>query len=220
MRKTCIVLQGEVYPELITELIETFAHIEHKILSTWDDQDKECLAALESHGFIVLVQPPPEYKCAVNYMVKSLQLGFKKAKTLGFTHAFRMRTDFKINDLPKLIQLLDACSTEKLGFMTMYQNSSGSPQYLTDHFAYGPLDSLSVYFGTLAYPTESRFPELFLMESYFKQKGITYDKIKDQIFLFQDICAEHRIQIYWTKPKYRYQGEMIAYWYRTNSFRS
>jgi hypothetical protein len=137
MRKTCVIIQGQLYPAICEKLLETHKGISHKILSTWNSEDSTCVELCKTNGFSVLLQDPPEYKISANYQIKSLTLGFQKARELGFTHVFRMRTDMKINDLPKLLSLLDDhCPEDKLAFMTIYQNNSHEKPYITDHFGY------------------------------------------------------------------------------------
>ena len=100
--------------------------------------------------------------------------------------------------------------------MLIYQNNPDSQSYLTDHFAYGPLDLLEKYWGTYQTHSDTRFPELFLMETYFGTRDINI--IREQIFLLQELCYANNISIYFTKPEYSYQGNMILKWYRSNSY--
>ena len=211
MIKICVILQGQVYQGIIDELINTYKNISNKIISTWITEDKNCIDICRQNGFDVIVQDPPEYITSVNYQVKSLSAGIKRAIELGFTHGFRCRTDIKINDIKKLLNILaNTGESDKLKFFTMYQNYPGHPEYLTDQIAYGPLDKLLKYWSIYQQPNDSRFPELFLMETYFGRNKIKYSHIKDYIDLFIKTCYQENIKIIYTKDCYKkYDGKDI-----------
>jgi hypothetical protein len=159
------------------------------------------------------VQDPPEFRCAANHQVKSIYAACQYAIEHGYTHALRMRADVKVNNVCKLISLL---STEKLSFLTMYQNHDDSLPYLTDYIAYGPLEKLQTYFSVYQSPSDTRWVELFLMETYFNKTNIRYEDIINDIDLMHYICYKENIVIEFTKPCYRDQGNMVVRYYYHN----
>lgn len=218
MYKLCIVLQGKLYKEIINDLITTFEGINDIILSTWHTEDIDCINICRQKGFDVILQDLPGYITQANYQVKSLSAGFKRAIDLGYTHAFRFRTDMKINDIKKLLHLLENnAPRDKLSFLTMYQNEKHTAEYLLDFITYGPLDKLLNYWNTYQYHDDNRFIELFLMETYFKRSNIKYSDIEEYIYYFQKLCYENNITIEWTKPEYKNQGNLIYKYYIYNN---
>jgi hypothetical protein len=217
MYKICIVLQGQLYPEILYELFNTYKDVNSIILSTWNTEDINCINKCTQQGYNVIIQPPPEYITQANYQVKSLTAGFELAIKLGYTHAFRCRTDIKINNIIKLLDLLkNTIPNDKLSFLTMYKNEDMTPEYLTDQILYGPLDKLSKYFSIYQQPNDNRFVELFLMETYFKKCNISYNDIKDEICLMSRILYENNITIEYTKPQYCWQGNLLYRYYIYN----
>lgn len=217
IRKVCVVLQGQLYPEIVNELIDTYKDINDKILSTWNTENSECINRCKENGFNVILQDPPEYLTSANYQVKSLSAGFKKAIDLGYTHAFRCRTDMKISNIGALLNLLEEnVPIDKLSFIVMYKNHSTHPEYLTDHVVYGPLDKLLTYWSCYQLPNDDRFIELFLMETYFKKKNIVLEDIKNDVVFFIQLCYENNICIQFTKPSYKNQGNLVHIYYKCN----
>lgn len=216
--KLCVVLQGQLYPDIINELLFTYRNVKDVILSTWNTEDQTCIDMCKESGFNVILQDPPEYRIATNYQVKSLSSGFKRAIDMGYTHAFRCRTDIKINDITGLLELLkNNLPTDKLAFLLMYKNDKHSPEYLTDHIAYGPLDKLRDYWCVYQQPSDSRFIELFLMETYFNKTAITLDDIKDDVTFFQKLCYINNVRIEYTKPSYINQGDLVRRYYNSTA---
>jgi hypothetical protein len=217
MYKVCIVLQGQIYPEIIDELFKTYKDVKDIIISTWNTENMDCINKCREKGFEVILQDPPEYTVQANYQVKSLSAGFKRAIELGYTHAFRCRTDIKINNIVKLLDLLQSnIPLDKLSFLTMYKNNISEPEYLTDHIVYGPLEKLSNYWKTYQLPNDARFIELFLMETYFNKTNMVLNDIKNEITFFMKICYENGITVEFTKPQYRDQGNMLLRYYLYN----
>ena len=103
MESICVVLQGQLYPAILDELLETYKDIKHKIISTWDTEDKNCIEICKKNGFIVIIQSVPEYITQANYQIKSLTAGCNYAIEQGFKYIFRFRTDMKINNINKLL---------------------------------------------------------------------------------------------------------------------
>ena len=64
---TCFVITGLIDEEYTPFLIESYKDINHKIVSTWYDQDKIQLDILESNGFILVLNTYPTYKNSTNF---------------------------------------------------------------------------------------------------------------------------------------------------------
>lgn len=221
MENICIILQGQLYKEIINDLLNTYKKINNNIiLSTWTTEDKSCIEICRNQGWEIILQDPPEYKTAVNYMVKSLTPAIKLAIEKGYTHGFRFRTDQKINDVVKMLNILyKNCPKDKLCFESIIVNkpsSMCSPEYLIDQSTYGPLEKLQQYYSTYQLSNDSRFPELFLMETYFG-KSVTFNDIKNEICLFRKIFYENNIIIEWTKPSRTGEGNLIIRHYLHNA---
>jgi hypothetical protein len=213
----CIVLQGQLYPDILQELLETYKDIKNKIISTWDTEDNNCIDICKQNNFIILQQSIPEYITQANYQVKSLTTGFEYAIKLGFKYAFRCRTDIKINNINKLLNILCTnYNNNKLSFITMYKNCPISPDYLLDYIAFGPLQKLKDYWSIYQLPGDNRFIELFLQEIYFKSNNIKLIDIFYKINFIQKDMYLNNIVIEWTKSQYRNQGNLIEQYYKYN----
>jgi hypothetical protein len=217
MIKICIVLQGQIYHSILNELIDTYKDVKDKIISTWTTEDIDCINICKQNGFEVIIQDPPEYITQANYQIKSLSAGFRRAKELGYTHIFRCRTDIKINDINKLLNIINTdYSHDRLIFLTMYKNTPFTPEYLTDHVVFGPVEKMINYWAIYQTSHDTRFVELFLMETYFAMSNIQYDDIKDNIYLLCKKCYENNITIEFTKEIHKWHGNIIYRYYINN----
>ena len=215
--KTCILIQGPIYAEILPELFETYSKCKYKkYLSTWDTVESKYINECKKQGFEVLTQSLPEYQSQANLQIKSLGLIINKAIIDGYTHGFRIRADVKINDINKLIKILEDCPENKLSFLTCYQNDFNMKEYLTDQFIFGNLLNLKNYFNIYQTPNDTRFPEIYLMETYFNKINITYESIKNEINLFQEKCYKNNIVLEYTKPFSKDQGNLVLRYYLFN----
>jgi hypothetical protein len=212
MVKSCVVIQGQVYPQIVNQLIETYKDFPDKILSTWTTEHKESVDILRSKGFQIVIQEQPEYKTPVNYMTKSLQKGIEFAETLGYTHVFRMRTDVRCSAFSKLVNILETdYLLDKLSFIMLCKNIPGGDSYLCDHIVYGPLFEIKKYFSSVQSVGDTRYSESLYQEEYFgiSTSKISYDYLKDKVQFFINRCKMEDIQFHYTKPMYVDQGDLV-----------
>lgn len=212
MIKSCVVVQGQVYPEIVNQLIETYKDFPDKILSTWTTEHKESVDILTSKGFQIVIQEQPDHKTPVNYMTKSMQKGIELAESLGYTHIFRMRTDVSCNAVSKLLKILETeYIADKLSFIMLCRNSPSDEAYLCDHIVYGPLVEIKKYFSTVQSVGDTRYSESLYQEEYFgiSTSKISYDYLKDKVQFFINRCKMEDIQFHFTKPRYTDQGDLV-----------
>jgi hypothetical protein len=208
--KSCVIVQGKIYKSILSDLLNTYKDIPDKIISTWDTEDLECINILRENGFEIIIQSIPEICNASNYQGKSMIGGILHAKKLGYTHALRIRADVKCNNMLLFISLLEKKYYNKLSFMAFHRNIPNiSEPYLLDHFIYGNLEDQYNYWNICQEKNDTRYCEKFLQETYFGKIDITYDDIKDKIFLFIEDARELGIEFYYTKPQYITHPELI-----------
>jgi hypothetical protein len=219
MNRTCIILAGQIYNELYPHIIAMIKEYKDVIISTWDTEDKNIIEMLNNHLSIkCIIQEQPDIKLSVNYQAKSITAGIKLAIDLGYTHVLRMRTEQYCDNIKLLINILDNMDPNKLAFLMWYQNRKGEPGYLYDALNYGPVKEQLRLWDVKQELTDSRFPELFLQEAYFGQKNLSYNDISDKIQIFIHLLDTCNVGLYWTKPIYIEQGNLIASYLRNNYF--
>jgi len=225
MVKSCAVIQGQVYPQIVNQLIDTYKDFPDKILSTWSSEDKESIDLLRTSGFQIVTQEEPEYKTPVNYMTKSLQKGIEFAAMLGYTHVFRMRTDVRCSAFSKLVNILETdYLLDKLSFIMLCKNTSDGDSYLCDHIVYGPISDVKRYFSARQTVVDTRYSESLYQEQYFgvSTSSVSYDYLKDKVQFFLNRCSREGIEFHFTKPIYVDQGDLVQrylWWNKEPSLR-
>lgn len=222
---TAIIVAGRIYKELIPYLIETYSGLNknHIYLSTWIDQCQESIQTLKNENFNIIIQEPPLYKTSANYQSKSLQLPLKILKEKGYEKVFRIRTDTRVNNIKKLIGILEEnCFEDKIYTLSFHRNLPTSEVYITDHFFFGPIDLQIKLWSSEQLPGDERFPEKFLQESYIGKPNLELEELKIYFSDFYDLCVENEIKLYYTKTEYIHYEELTKLFIegRANAYRN
>ena len=210
--RSCVVIQGRIYPKILPGILNTYHDFPNKIVSTWTTEDPGSIEILRNNGFKIIIQDPPDHKTPANYMSKSMLKGLELAESLGFTHVFRMRADVRCNKFSHLVNILEnEYSPLKLSFITLFRNFPDSDSYLCDHIIYGPLSEQRKYWSVYQPPGDTRFPESFLQDEYFKihTSHMSYEFVKDKVQFFINRCYREGIEFHYTKPEHAREGELV-----------
>jgi hypothetical protein len=105
----------------------------------------------------------------VNLQMATSHAGLELARSLGATHAIKVRADVRVTQPRLFIEcVLGVASTVQV--LTMW---IGSVRYAVEHLVAGPLEEVATYFRP-PYKDEAvdgRFPEQYLMEEYARKKS-------------------------------------------------
>ena len=115
---SCIVVQGPLYDKCMPYLLEDYKDYPYKILSTWNTEDPEKLEKLRKIGFRIVLSDYPSPRTAINHQALTTKRGTEFAKSLGYTHVLRFRSDVHCNDISKLISIYESYNKDKLVFLT------------------------------------------------------------------------------------------------------
>ena len=211
---SCIVVQGPLYDKCMPLLLEDYKDCPHKILSTWNTEDPEKIEKLKEIGFRVVLNEYPSPRNTINHQVVTIKAGTELAKSLGYSHVLRFRTDIQCNDIHKLIRIFESYNKDKLVFLTWFQLPSHNPPHvydahLMDQIIYGPINDMLMYFNVLGSHQETRGCERFFQEVYFGKKNLVYDDIKEQVTLCIGDLFDKDIQFFYTKPGREDHGELL-----------
>ena len=211
---SCIVVQGPLYDKCMPYLLEDYKDYPYKILSTWNTEDPEKLEKLRKIGFRIVLSDYPSPRTAINHQALTTKRGTEFAKSLGYTHVLRFRSDVHCNDISKLISIYESYNKDKLVFLTWLESPDHNPPhiyhaYLMDHIVYGPTDKIFKYYSVLASHQEDRYSEKFFQESYFVKDNLVYDDIREKITLCIGDLINNDITFFYTKPGQEDHGEML-----------
>jgi hypothetical protein len=196
MEDTCIVITGLIKREYMEHLKQTYINIKNKIISTWEDQNKDLIKELESMGFIVILNSYPEHKNSTNYQSKCIKEGCIKAKELGFKYVGRMRSDICCNDMPLFIDAISHLYKEKICCLSgIWRPTTG--YYILDVLLFGDVNSLIKLVFNEQKKEDSRFVEKYWLESYIGKTDLDIADIKEH-FNFCLIHARNKnITMFW-----------------------
>ena len=211
---SCIVVQGPLYDKCMPYLLEDYKEYPHKILSTWKTEDTEKLEKLRGIGFYIVLNDYPDPRTALNHQALTTKTGIDLAKSLGYTHILRFRTDIHCNDISKLISIYETYDKDKLTFITWYEHSNHNPPhiyhaYLMDNTVYGPIYKMYTYFNVLGSHEETRYSEKFFQEMYFGIENLVYDNIRGKVTLSIGDLIDKGITFIFTKPGREDWGELL-----------
>jgi hypothetical protein len=199
--KTCFIITGFLEKKYVDKLLETYKNNSDKIISTWNDQDKELIDILKLNNFIIVQTEKPEIEISSNLQSIAIMNGINKAKELGFTHAIRTRSDLECNNITlfKNIIINKYLQDNKFACLTGLNTSDGI--YFFDFIISGNLDQLSNFFSNLNIKNKRYdFPEKFWVQSYLKKnEDISKDDIKQLFNFFINDCKENNISFIWLK---------------------
>ena len=211
--KTAIILQGPVRheDEFTLKTVQFYRQAypdAYVIVSTWKDEDAECIKKLKSAGAMVVLNEKPAYggHLNVNYQLVSTRGGIDKARELKAAYVAKTRTDQRIcrqGVLPYMMNLIktyepidSSKQTMRLVALSMNYGKLFSPYFMSDFFYFGSLEEVEAVFSV---PLDARepfklpegstkrehsrvmyAPEIYLMKNYLVSKGCSGDdSIKD-----------------------------------------
>jgi len=211
---SCIVVQGPLYDKCMPYLLEDYKDYPHKILSTWNTEDQEKIQKLKENGFRIVLNDYPSPRSKINHQALTTKTGTELAKTLGYTHIFRFRSDVHCNNINKLMSIYESYDKDKLVFLTWFQSPDHNPPhiyhaYLMDHIVYGPTDKIFKYYNVLGSHQEYRHSEKFFQEMYFGKENLVYDHIREEVRLCINDLINKDITFFYTKPGTEDHGELL-----------
>ena len=211
---SCIVVQGPLYDKSMPYLLEDYKDCPHKILSTWNTEDPEKIQKLKEIGFRIVLNDYPSPRNTINHPAVTMKAGTELAKSLGYTHVLRFRSDVHCNDINKLIRICESYDKNKLVFLAWFQSPEHNPPhiyigYLMDQIIYGPINEMLMYFNVLRTPQENRYAEKFFQEMYFGKENLLYDDVKGKVTLCIGDFINNDLTCFYTKPGYEDHGEML-----------
>jgi hypothetical protein len=230
MDNTCILITGLIKYEYISLLIDTYINIKHKIISTWNDQDKKLLDILSDNGFTLVLNNYPINKNSANYQIRCILNGCLKAKDMGYKYIIRMRTDINCNNFKKFIEIIYDLYINKITFFycIFYPPFKF---YFLDVMIAGDINEILKMVKNEKEIYDDRYIELYLMETYIYQqenninsynKNINFLRYQDDINikyniftkyfnLCHKICLDNNIKMFWLSKNYDiiYQANFI-----------
>ena len=203
-----IVITGLLDKSMVEPLINTYQDFQHKCISTWKDQNPILLHQLELAGFKIILNDYPENKNSTNVQQYATYQGLCIAKSQGFTHAIRMRTDVKTSDMKKFIEYVRPMYDTKITCFCGIETNDGL--YHLDIMYVGPINEMLYLYEKEQPNGDGRFTEMFQQEEYYGQCTITLDVLKSNINFCYNLCEQHQIDFFW-KRNNRYKSIMNEY---------
>jgi len=193
---TIVVITGQLNSMFVDNLIKSYVGIYHKLVSTWNDQDKYLLELLRLNNFKIVLSDYPEHKNSANVQIHATRMGALEAQRLGYRYVCHTRTDvFPLNYNKFLYSCADLYS-EKLTILRYIQCV-----YFLQILTIGPVDEILRFYNTLQEPSDTRFPEKYLMETYIGSRDLTKEDIKSHFNICLDICRRDDIEFIWVRPE-------------------
>ena len=192
-----IVITGLLNPSLMEPLIQTYQEFQHKCISTWKDQDPILLYQLEQSGFKIILNDYPENINSENVQQRTSYQGLSYAKSQGFTHAIRMRTDVKTSDMKKFIEHVRPMYDTKITCFCGIETNDGL--YHLDIMYVGPINEMLYLYEKEQPNGDGRFTEMFRQEEYYGQRTITLDVLKSKFNFCCNLCQQHQIDFFWKR---------------------
>jgi len=177
----CIIIQG---PSIHVDEIKKTMNGQNIIFSTWEgDEDKY----IKTDNVIFNKKPQTNGIGNLFYQQETTINGLLKAKNLKFEKALKLRSDFIVYDINKLLLIL----TSKLNFFFWHDYDGG---YICDYLMAGNID-LMIELWSINKNSNYEFAEKMILENFLKM-----NLKKEEIYFFlKDINTEN--DIYWTKYK-------------------
>jgi hypothetical protein len=200
MNNITIVIQGQTnfYKEIIKQISPNF----HYIWSTWENEPKENLKAIEDSMELVLsTQPNSAGNANVNYQLLSSFKGMEKVKT---EYAFKTRGDMIIYNFDALLEKIMKNNKELSFFYYSLEASQ-----IADFFSFGTTkNQLLLWDGQEEINGQS--PEKTIQQNYMKNNGYkeSFEDFIQRFYFFLPEFGENGIDGVWLKwPKCK-----ISHW--------
>ena len=204
MNNISVVITG-IIDTNIDILLNTYKSYNNKIISTWNNQNKDYIKILEENNFIIVLNDYPVNNNSTNYQIKASHAGCLKAKELGFEYVIRMRSDVNCNNFNLFIESLynsNFFNKEKLisfSGMKYHGNPTDTRVCIMDNMIGGYINNMIEFYGTLQESGDNRFPEEYLQENYLKKNNITTIDILNKFNFCYDICKNNNITFFIAK---------------------
>lgn len=190
--KQFIIIQGPAtYYKNIIECYKTYPNI---VYSTLNNSSSECINEIQTH-FPVVVTPFnfPAGTGNLNCQCITSTEGLKLAKSLGATHALKIRSDMIITDILKFMDILKTKS--KISFLAWHTDG-----YLVDYINYGQIDEMIEFWNV--FELNFNFAERNLIQHFstMKKEPIsTFTDVKKYVEFFMADLKNNNICINWLK---------------------
>jgi len=193
MNEWCIIIQG---PSVNVEEIKKSMKDENYIFSTWEGDENKYLS---TDNVIFNKKPQNPGKGNLFYQQKTTTNGLLKAKKLGFKKSVKIRSDFIVKDINKLLDIF----THEMNFFFWHDYNGG---YICDYLMAGDTN-LMIKMWESNENKEYLFAEQMIHENFHKTK------LKNEQFTFFLNKINDENDIYWTKYKKfisSYKSEKLA----------
>jgi hypothetical protein len=194
--ETIVVITGLINELFVDNLIKSYKNTNNKLISTWYDQDKDLIELLRINNFKIVLNFYPKHINSTNVQIYSAHRGTQEAKKLGYKYVCHTRTDvFPLN----YIEFLTRCQelyTQKLMIISGIPTHVLFLQILTA----GPINEILKFYNKLQEPHDTRFPEIYLMETYLGKKDLTKEDIKTHFNICLNLCRKYDIEFIWVRP--------------------
>jgi len=193
MENIAIILTGQLQSVYINKLIQAYTNIQNVIVSTWKDQDPQLIEDLSANGFIILLSELPSDHVQ-NNKIFAAKKGCLYAQSLGFKYVYHSRTDVFPLNFSHFIHSIKDLYESKITVICGLSNS-----YFLDILVIGPINNMLKFYGKLQDPTDTRCPEVFLLETYYNKKNLSREDIKSEINFCLDRCKN--IEFIWFRNR-------------------
>ena len=207
------VITGILKPISVIHLVQAYSHTQHKLISTWKDEDPNLLNILDKSGFIIVLSEKPANMTSYNAQAVTAIAGIIKAEQLGFTHVCRTRTDvFPSNHEYFLHCTYNLYSSKVMAICGIFD-------WFLDIIMVGPINKMIKAFSHLQVPGDDSCPEQIIIDNLYdgtcNEKG---DKRSILNFCLP-ICKEKGLEIIWYRPpKWKNRIRSIPYMKVVNEY--
>jgi len=217
-----IIIQGPT--TYCKEVIDCYQDIPNVVFSTWDGEPQENIDYIKSKNINVIqsIKPLIPGYLNINYQTSSTFNGIQYLKNKGITEGLKIRSDYHIDNLKLLLNIL---KNKSLSFLSICKPDvrplyyelgyiHTSFDFPVDHIIYGTLDNLEKCFNFQLEENLLVPPEALIAYSYFYNSNLEFKLdydifIKNNISFFMNDCIDNNINITLLKEKYTNIKNMI-----------
>jgi hypothetical protein len=201
MDDTCVVISGLLNDEYVNNLLITYSSFSNKIITTWENQQKELIEKLKDNGFIIVLNKPLILTCFNQHIsalvqTTAIKSGVIKANELGFKYAIRMRTDITCNDFNLFCNTIERMYKEKITVLC------GLLNYFYDAVVAGPIEKMLKFYRNIPSDYDTRGPERYLMEEYMEDTNTTVELFKTKVYFCLEEVRKANITMYFTSKRW------------------
>ena len=194
---TITIITGLLNEICVDHLINSYADVKHKLVSTWNNQENSLLNLLSENGFIIVLNEYPEHKNTGNYQIICIQSALLKAYELNFKYVIRSRVDIFPNNQLKFINITRHLYIEKITVLSAVIGSNPNDYVFLDFIVMGDINELLIFYSKLQEPYDTCNIERFLLKTYFNQLNITIDLFNLKLNSCLKICEKNKIEFRW-----------------------